>query len=919
MSYLKQHVRLVVLMMGLVGAAVLFGSVVGNNEADRAQAAATFDESVSCADAYLDLSLANAFIPAPNPNDARIGDPPAGGTLRVAKSLTRLDPTGGPAPTGVQSSQQLYLGPDVPGFEPPETPFDVGLGEIVPDGPPDTESCIQKAANANAGAEAGQLGAVINGSPVNTKLAAVSVFRPSDGTVVSKPKANIIMTDGCVFSDTFGWIRQVTMTEQTTTAAKGVNNGIAALMLGTANPTGQVDVNGNTVPDYSTNPSSCTGGTPFTTWTQSTVREPSSDCPPIPAPVVADPSGDGGDGCGGVEPADTADGLADDWDGDGCTDYDELRPGNPITAAGGLDPFNPEDCQNNPAGTYNISVSNVKGAKFVCTEANTDTDFCDGKPAGTVVQTAATSFHCVAEIAKGAPVGGISPLTGAAVCYTDSIALGGATGSAVPSWSDGNSGAPVPPPYGTSTVALGVDPGLLATNSRYDSATSTARSETCFLETGSGALSPNVLAIATWNTKTGVGTVEIRAQLSNADCLAGNQAAGVALITSPITFTRQKATGDKDNDGCTDAQEIAVLTPTAVLPTGTSTNPDGKCGDDPYNPNDGPNKTNLGGSYDLQVTAVMSDRAAPGANFHCKADINESPDNVLTVRPACYIDNPAIDINPTAAGVQAGDGLQGAPPPGTTGTCLASAGPPAQASRSCYIPLDNTPTVLNGTVTGNVMAISGCFEAGAPPGPLGNVYVTATADTKTGVGEADIYVGQTLANCNAGTPAGAPTFDDAVVEIARQAPRVAGWDSDRDGCSDQEELGTNPNLGGLRDPYNRWDFYDVWTGATKTTKDRAVAAADINGVLGRFGATDAGPFRGIDRNSDPNTATPVPLASAPLADRYHPAYDRGAAVAGGLGWQRTQPDGSITGTDFNATLAQFGASCVAAPNPPSDP
>jgi hypothetical protein len=304
----------------------------------------------------------------------------------------------------------------------------------------------------------------------------------------------------------------------------------------------------------------------------------------------------------------------------------------------------------------------------------------------------------------------------------------------------------------------------------------------------------------------------------------------------------------------------------------------------------------------------------PGAYFHCKADINESPDNTLTVRPTCYIDNPAIDINPNLAGSQVGDGLQGAPPPGPIHPACGS---------SCYIPLDTTPVVLTGTITGNEVNLAGCFEAGTPAGPLGNVYVVASVETKTGVGEADIYVAQ-AAGC-AGSPSGAPYLGgDSLVEIVRQAERSGppppktglannwGWDSDRDGCSDQEENGPTVGLGGLRDPYNRWDFRDVPTGTfPNLTRNRAVAAPDINATVSHFGASDAGPFNGIDRNSDP-VDTPVP-PTLPIADGYHPAYDVGPAV-GGLGHSRSAPDGAVAAPDINVTIAQFGNACTAAPN-----
>ncbi len=118
-------------------------------------------------------------------------------------------------------------------------------------------------------------------------------------------------------------------------------------------------------------------------------------------------------------------------------------------------------------------------------------------------------------------------------------------------------------------------------------------------------------------------------------------------------------------------------------------------------------------------------------------------------------------------------------------------------------------------------------------------------------------------------------------------------DDDNDGCTDVQETGLVVALGGLRDPHNFWDFFDVPTGAG-LTRDRAVAGPDIFAVIGRFNTSgDAG----ID-----------PL-SPPPASGYHTAYDRGPVV-GANAWNLGAANGSVAGTDIFAVLGQFNHTCA---------
>lgn len=104
------------------------------------------------------------------------------------------------------------------------------------------------------------------------------------------------------------------------------------------------------------------------------------------------------------------------------------------------------------------------------------------------------------------------------------------------------------------------------------------------------------------------------------------------------------------------------------------------------------------------------------------------------------------------------------------------------------------------------------------------------------------------------------------------------WDLDGDGCSNFEEMGLERNLGGLRDPSNPWDFYDVAGRTAARTPDGKVDMADASAVSFRWG-------------SELGTLL------------YDPFFDR-ANSAGPTG-----PDGDINILAVQAVYGQFGDSC----------
>jgi len=120
-------------------------------------------------------------------------------------------------------------------------------------------------------------------------------------------------------------------------------------------------------------------------------------------------------------------------------------------------------------------------------------------------------------------------------------------------------------------------------------------------------------------------------------------------------------------------------------------------------------------------------------------------------------------------------------------------------------------------------------------------------------------------------------------------------DTDGDGCADGEEAaGSDEALGGLRDPLNAWDFYDVPlpVGDPGTgTRDRQIDGNDWLAVQSKFGATEGDPI--------------------PDAPPYDPAYDRSEPSPNP--WNTQAPDGVIDGNDVLWNLEQFGHSCFGPP------
>jgi hypothetical protein len=211
--------------------------------------------------------------------------------------------------------------------------------------------------------------------------------------------------------------------------------------------------------------------------------------------------------------------------------------------------------------------------------------------------------------------------------------------------------------------------------------------------------------------------------------------------------------------------------------------------------------------------------------------------------------------------------------------------------------------VLSGiyNTTTNNLELSGCFMRveNALQGPA--IYARATVNAHTGQGTVDVFTARPKGCDIANLPANPPApNNDAPVEITEQQSKPAAdtgagaWDTDQDNCPDKKELGTSQIAGGLRDPYNRWDFFDQWIGGGM---DGAVVIGDIGAVVARFGSVGA--------PGDPK----VPPA---LSTGYHTQGDRSGSLAGSNAWNLKAPDGAIVIGDIGAAVGQFGhAGCNA--------
>ncbi len=334
---------------------------------------------------------------------------------------------------------------------------------------------------------------------------------------------------------------------------------------------------------------------------------------------------------------------------------------------------------------------------------------------------------------------------------------------------------------------------------------------------------------------------------------------------------------DFDDDGCPDADELWTVKTAAP-----------QCGDDPYSGLDlTAASSDVSGSYLLVVRVSEADACwngvfgvpaapcsgadgsiVPGLYHMCLLDVQQTGKS-LAARIYCYIDSASIAVNPQAA-VPAGAKTC---PPAAAGFCgdgLVGASPPGRSAKpsgpSNFADVDDRHAALSGQLdnANGRLLLSGCIEDRDGAAALGNVYLTLDVDAYTGQGVASVFADETLQNCAAGTPAGSPAQSPA--SLVRQAPAAQQRDTDGDSCPDRRELADVQQQGGLRDPFDHYDYMnptgdglnrvdDILAVVTEYFQDDPAGAPDYTSTTDRTGITGAndwnlGPPNGQQRVDD---------------------------------------------------------------------
>jgi hypothetical protein len=194
--------------------------------------------------------------------------------------------------------------------------------------------------------------------------------------------------------------------------------------------------------------------------------------------------------------------------------------------------------------------------------------------------------------------------------------------------------------------------------------------------------------------------------------------------------------------------------------------------------------------------------------------------------------------------------------------------------------------------------------------PTATATNTPTA-TRTSTPTATNTPTATATNTPTATPTSTPKATSTPTATTTTTP-LPSTDTDADGCADVEEQGDNPSAGGMRDPLDPYDFFDVpvpagpGTGANgrlilspASVRNKAVSLADVGVVLEYVGRIAGS----IDYEADWNLDGIVDGTQ----------FDRTPSTVPDELWHSGPPNGGISLQDVGVALAQVGHSCAAPP------
>ncbi len=506
------------------------------------------------------------------------------------------------------------------------------LGALVPGGPPAPVSptnmtCGASTLAAAASAEANRFGGLFE-VPYSNQYG----VRPTAiGTYTDIPAGNGHLTfSSCAFSESQAlWVRIDSDTHITKTGKGSANDGVGTLYLGAGAPTaGLIDTNGDGFNDATTDGTNCaTGGFAyhfvFTAYGRNARTDhwatsvgacgtdvacqenvtlgiaQDADGPNTPKVKGTDQSPDG--------TSETTK-VADDWDGDGCPDWDELGRGymqnvNPVTLTlayppvyvwathpvNGMDPFNPYDCNINLNATismtttigHNTSTASPygNGSYSRCLGSFTDTKTKDGNNhralsfrLGCYTDTTLTVINSSNPLAGGM-ANTTCPPAPTYMCG-DGRSLspppGCVANPASATWcADATAGTcPVLPCPVARFAWTGIDPLTYPVvsfpgGSYYDTSDNTIHIGGCFAGFGGGSFG-NVIGNSTIDAHTGAGSFQYYLNQTLADCNALTpQGAAINGTVTIVELRTEKGLTDaqkydSDRDGCSDARELGV-------------------------------------------------------------------------------------------------------------------------------------------------------------------------------------------------------------------------------------------------------------------------------------------------------------------------------------------------------------------------